>query len=120
MIKKTDKPWGWEELLAHEEKYVVKRLCMRAGHRCSLQYHEYKTETIIVVSGVLLIELAEYNVFDTNRNLVLNEYHEGQVVTIQPKVIHRMSAKNVGAVYLECSTPELDDIVRLEDDYNRI
>ena len=82
---------------------------MRAGKRCSLQYHEKKIETIYVLSGDLYIETDK----DT---IVLNP---GQTITLKPGDIHRMSAKDNDAVYLESSTPELEDVIRIEDDYGR-
>lgn len=104
----VNKPWGKEEILAVQDEYVVKRLYMTRGKRCSLQYHEHKTETVYVLSGVLLLHL------------------DGQVITmlpgdfrtIIPGEIHRMEGGE-DAVYLESSTTELEDVVRVEDDYGR-
>jgi len=104
-----DKPWGYEELIELNSKYCLKKLLMRAGKRCSLQYHEKKIETIYVLSGDLYIETDK----DT---IVLNP---GQTITLKPGDIHRMSAKDNDAVYLESSTPELEDVIRIEDDYGR-
>ncbi|KKN98948.1 hypothetical protein LCGC14_0141930 [marine sediment metagenome] len=114
-MKTIEKPWGKEEILFVGDKYVVKRLCMNPGKRCSKQYHKHKTETIYVLSGVLLIY------FD-HEILTLTK---GDHITILPGVNHRMkggltfSFPDHPAVYLECSTTELDDVVRLEDDYGR-
>jgi mannose-6-phosphate isomerase-like protein (cupin superfamily) len=108
-MKLIKKPWGQEEILEVNEKYVVKRLTMNAGHRCSLQYHEYKLETIYVLSGNLIIDDGKTS----------KSYKPGEVITIPVKEIHRMSAGKENSVYLECSTTELDDVIRISDDYNR-
>jgi len=106
-----NKPWGKEEILEKNSNYVVKRLTMFKGCRCSLQYHEFKTETIYVISGKLFLTLGS-----TQKHILLEE---NQFITINPKEIHRMSAKKEEVVYLECSTPQLDDVIRIEDDYKR-
>jgi mannose-6-phosphate isomerase len=107
------KPWGREEVIEINDKYMVKRLTMHAGHRCSLQYHKIKTETIYVLSGVLKI-------FQGENQAALEEklYSAGETLTIPPGRIHRMEGVEE-AVYLEASTPEMDDVVRLNDDYQR-
>lgn len=104
-----EKPWGYEEILENNEKYTVKRLMMKDGCQCSYQYHEKKLETIVVLSGVLTI-IGEYGEKD---------YIIGDVITIWPLEKHRMSARQGEVVYLECSTSELDDVIRLQDDYGR-
>ncbi|MBQ9246754.1 cupin domain-containing protein [bacterium] len=107
------KPWGQEEILELNDKYMLKRLTMLQGCRCSLQYHNKKRETIYVLSGELKI------IQGTNKqNLNCNIYKTGDVITIEPKIIHRMEAA-AESVYLEASTPDTDDTVRIEDDYNR-
>ena len=109
-----DKPWGSEEILEKNEQYVLKRLVMLKGRRCSLQFHNLKRETIYVLSGTLKITLGPS--LD-----LLNEtlFRSGDVITICPRYIHRMEAIE-DTIYLEASTPELDDVVRLSDDYNRV
>lgn len=108
-----EKPWGKEEVIEINDKYMVKRLTMKAGNRCSLQYHNEKTETIYVVSGILRIIQGV-----TQDSLEEGVYGAGDSVTIQPGCIHRMEGIQ-DAVYLEASTPEFDDVVRLADDYHR-
>jgi mannose-6-phosphate isomerase len=108
-----EKPWGKEELIEVNDRYVLKRLTMLAGHRCSLQYHLQKIETIIVVSGKLRIQTGE-----NPNHLISKDYGPGDSITIAPRQIHRMEGVD-DCVYLEASTPELDDVVRLKDDYNR-
>jgi mannose-6-phosphate isomerase-like protein (cupin superfamily) len=108
-----EKPWGREEVVEINEKYMVKKLTMWAGHRCSLQYHNIKKETIYVLSGVLKIIQGS-----TQDELEEKLYRAGDTITIPPGLIHRMEGVE-DAVYLEASTPEMDDVVRLVDDYQR-
>ena len=103
-----NKPWGSEEFIEHNQHYVVKRLIMKKNNRCSLQYHNEKTETIYIISGILNIHI----------NGIEKDYIQNQYVTIYPGQIHRMSGVE-DSVYLESSTTQLNDVVRIEDDYNR-
>jgi quercetin dioxygenase-like cupin family protein len=111
---KIEKPWGYEELLENNEFYVVKRLFMKQGCRCSLQYHNYKHETIYVLEGELKIAIG--NDIDSLQDII---YTKGQYIAIQNKIIHRMEG-NTDCLYLESSTNQLDDVVRIKDDYARI
>ncbi len=104
-----NKPWGYEEILETNPNYTVKRLFMKKGHQCSFQYHKKKQETIITLEGNLIILLED-------GEITLNT---GKSITIKPFEKHRMLAKNEDCLYLECSTSELDDVVRVEDDYDR-
>ncbi len=106
---KIEKPWGYENILEQNEIYVLKELFMKVGHGCSLQYHEVKRETIYVLTGRL-----EIKVNDKKR-----VYERGDSITIHPKEVHRMKAMS-DCLYLEASTPELDDVVRLDDYYGRV
>jgi mannose-6-phosphate isomerase-like protein (cupin superfamily) len=108
-----EKPWGREEVIEINDSYMVKKLTMWAGHRCSLQYHNFKMETIYVLSGVLNIIQGA-----TQDTLVGKYYRVGDTITIPPGLIHRMEGVE-DSVYLEASTPEIDDVVRLVDDYKR-
>jgi mannose-6-phosphate isomerase-like protein (cupin superfamily) len=108
-MHRIDKPWGYEEWLEVNEKYVVKRLMMKKGNQCSLQYHEAKKETVMVLSGTLTVYF----------NDQIIKMAPSDTLTIEPHDIHRMFAENEDCLYLECSTPELDDVVRIEDDYGR-
>ncbi len=111
--KVIEKPWGREEIVEINDKYMVKKLTMWAGHRCSLQYHNIKRETIYVLSGVLKI------VQGTSQDVLeVKLYRAGDAITIPPGLIHRMEGVE-DAVYIEASTPEMDDVVRLMDDYQR-
>lgn len=109
-----EKPWGSEKLLEHGP-YTLKELFMKKEHRCSKQFHDEKIETIYVVDGVL-----EVRIYDQNTGLVTqNHLVQGNTMTILPGQIHRMRGIT-NVTYLEASTPELDDVVRLEDDYGRV
>ena len=107
------KPWGQEEVIEINDRYMVKKLTMKAGHRCSLQYHNHKRETIYVLAGRLKI------VSGTKAEALSERiYQPGESVTLPTGLIHRMEGVD-DSVYLESSTPEMDDVVRLKDDYAR-
>lgn len=108
-----EKPWGREILLEKNDRYVLKQLEMNAGHRCSLQYHKFKQETFYVIKGLLKVEVGP-----TKDNLKTHLFKPGESLTLTPYTVHRMEAVE-NSVYLEASTIELDDVVRLNDDYNR-
>ena len=107
------KPWGKEEIIEINTRYMVKKLTMWAGHRCSLQYHQLKQETIYILTGKLRIYSGP-----TPDKLISKIYGPDESITLIPGVIHRMEAIE-DSVYLEASTPEIDDVVRLVDDYQR-
>ena len=86
---------------------------MWKGHRCSLQYHKIKQETIYVLSGQLRIIYG-----DDQENLGSRVFKADESITLKPGVIHRMEAVE-DCIYLEASTPEMEDVVRLSDDYQR-
>ncbi len=109
-----DKPWGKEEVIEINDKYMVKKLTMLAGKKCSLQYHNFKKETIYVLTGKLKIYTGT-----SKTDLVSKIYSSGDSITLSPGQIHRMEGV-VDSIYLEASTPEMDDVVRIADDYNRI
>lgn len=114
LFQKVEKPWGYEELVECNDKYVVKKLFMKKGHKCSLQYHKLKRETILVLSGELLISIGK-----DKESLQTKSYFQGETVTIEPYTVHRMEAAE-DCLYSETSTNELWDVVRLEDSYGRI
>ena len=114
MLKVIEKPWGKEEVIEINDKYMVKRLTMHDGHQCSIQYHEKKRETIYALSGNLTILIGDS--VETLKPIVLAP---GESYTIEPFQVHRMTAIGNDAVYLESSTPEMEDVVRLKDDYGR-
>ncbi len=112
-MKKINKPWGYELLIENNKYYSVKKLFMKKGKRCSLQFHQKKKETIYVLSGNLKITVGR-----SSKNLRKKIFRKGDFLTILPKIIHRMEAVT-DSVYLEASTSQLKDVVRLQDDYNR-
>ena len=113
-MKKIEKPWGSEEILEMNSVYMVKRLTMKAGHRCSLQYHNKKCETIYVLSGDLRIYIG-----DSPESVHARIYVGGEYVTISSGQVHRMEAVT-DSIYLESSLPDDgNDVVRLSDDYER-
>ena len=111
--RRVEKPWGYEIIWAHTDRYVGKILHVQAGHSLSLQYHEVKDETLYVLSGELkfwagtsLPELKEIKL------------RTGQSFRVPPHTIHRIEAVTDVDV-LEASTPDLDDVIRLQDEYGR-
>jgi mannose-6-phosphate isomerase len=109
-----EKPWGKEEVIEINDRYMMKRLTMLKDHRCSLQYHNHKKETIYVLSGLLRIYVGP-----TKDQLTSKIYGPQETITLSPGIVHRMEGVD-DCVYLEASTPEMDDVVRLSDDYNRV
>ena len=110
--QRVEKPWGHELIWAHTDRYVGKLLHLRQGHKLSLQYHNRKDETIYLQAGRLLF------VVDEGEGLKEKELAPGDAFHILPKMKHRMVALTDCDI-LEVSTPELDDVVRLEDAYGR-
>lgn len=112
---RTDKPWGYEVLLECNGAYAVKLLFMKSGCRCSWQFHEVKRETVVVFEGVLRVVLeGEDGVVE---EIILERLG---CLTILPGVRHRMVALDMDVLYVESSTPELGDVVRLSDDFGRV
>ena len=108
MVIRVEKPWGHEIIWACTEKYVGKILNVLAGHALSRQYHQLKDETMYISSGEADIEI----------NGTITRMGPGSVIHIPPGTIHRVLAVTDVSI-LEASTPELDDVVRLEDRYGR-
>ena len=113
-MKIIKKPWGSEEIISSNKIYAVKKLFMKRGHRCSLQFHKFKHETIFLIKGSLTVYYGKHK--DKLKSLVLKK---NQSIVLEPKIIHRMEALS-DSIYLEASSPHLQDVVRLEDDYKRI
>ncbi|MBI1815536.1 MAG: cupin domain-containing protein [Deltaproteobacteria bacterium] len=111
--RRVDKPWGYELIWAHTERYVGKTLHIEKGSALSYQYHRQKDETIHVLSGRLQLEVAEGD--EPRRVIVLTP---GESFRIHTGLRHRMIAIETCDV-LEASTAELDDVVRIEDHYGR-
>ena len=115
MNSRIEKPWGWEEILEQNDKYVVKLLHVNAGQRLSLQLHKNKTETLFLYRGV-----GHITKFDKGGSQYNFMAHFLQKVHIPKGWTHRIEASRMEDVeFLEVSTPELDDVVRIEDDYGR-
>lgn len=112
-VKIIKKPWGEEVWFAHTEHYAGKILRLKKGHRYSLQYHENKKETQYIYSGKIKLTFGEN--LDSLQEIILNP---GDKFEVNPPLIHRMEALEDSEVF-EVSTPELDDVVKLHDDYGR-
>jgi mannose-6-phosphate isomerase-like protein (cupin superfamily) len=113
MSRQVDKPWGHEEIWAETDRYVGKILYIKAGHRLSLQHHQIKDETIRILQGKMDLELEDgHGVIATTR------MEAGATAHIAPSRKHRMTAVT-DVELVEVSTPELDDVVRHQDDYGR-
>lgn len=111
---RVEKPWGYELIFAHTDKYAGKELFIKQGCKLSLQFHEKKDESIFIASGELKILLGNANEAMTSYTL-----KKGDCVRIPPLKRHRMEAVKDTSVF-EVSSPELDDVKRLQDDYGRI
>ena len=111
-VVRVEKPWGYELHWARTDRYVGKVIHVNRGHALSLQYHNQKDETIYLWSGRLQFEM------EIDGALVSREMRPGEAVHITPKTVHRMTALEDSDI-LEASTPELHDVVRLEDRYGR-
>ena len=110
---KVDKPWGYELRWAITDRYAGKILHLRKGDALSLQYHERKDEYQYVVRGAVEMELGgEDGVLTTRRMKV------GDTLHITPGTRHRLTALEDTDIF-EVSTPEIDDVIRLEDRYGR-
>jgi mannose-6-phosphate isomerase-like protein (cupin superfamily) len=109
-MRKVEKPWGFEVIWAETASYVGKLLHINAGHRLSLQFHRVKEETVYVVSGTLYV-------YDDKGGIT--KLTPGQRFHVNPLQVHRFGANESDVEIMEVSTPHLDDVVRLEDDYQR-
>ena len=100
----VDKPWGHELIWAHADAYVGKKLHIVAGHKLSMQFHAVKEETVYLLSGRMTLQT--------------HHMEPGEVRHIAPRRLHRMIAVTDCDV-MEVSTPQLDDVLRVEDAYGR-
>lgn len=112
-VERIEKPWGYELLLAHTERYAAKILCIDAGQRLSLQHHRWKDETLYLLDGEALLELGE-----ADQPQVCWPMLPDRAYRVLPGQVHRLTGATAARV-LEVSTPELGDVVRWEDDYGR-
>jgi mannose-6-phosphate isomerase-like protein (cupin superfamily) len=111
-VRRVDKPWGYELHWAITDRYVGKIIHVNKGHALSLQYHNVKDETIYLWSGRMLFEI------EIDGTLRPVEMKPGEAVHVTPKTVHRMTAIDDCDIF-EVSTPELQDVVRIEDRYGR-
>jgi len=111
--RRVDKPWGHELIWAHTDRYVGKVLVIETGKRLSLQRHLVKDESILVSSGLLRLHLE-----DDEGTICTEELGPGEHRHVPTGRVHRYEAIE-RCTLIEVSTPELDDVVRLEDDFGR-
>lgn len=112
--RRVEKPWGFELIWAHTDRYVGKLLFVRAGQSLSLQFHREKDESWYVQSGRAELELGQAGQGILNNEVVTT----GACFHFEPGTVHRVTAVEDTTI-LEVSTPHLDDVVRLEDRYGR-
>jgi len=112
--RRVDKPWGYELIWAEADAYVGKVLFVKAGESLSLQFHTVKDESWLVQSGRAKLELGSAGDAMLNEEVVAG----GACFRFRPGTVHRVTALEDTTI-IEVSTPELDDIVRLEDRYGR-
>ena len=111
-VRRVPKPWGYELIWAHTDRYVGKVLHINAGHALSVQYHNHKDETVYLLSGEMKYWV---KLGDELEDVRLSQ---GDAFRITPGTVHYMEAITDCDI-LEASTPELDDVVRLQDRYGR-
>jgi mannose-6-phosphate isomerase len=111
--RRIEKPWGYEIIWAHTGRYVGKILHIDAGRRLSYQFHKVKEETIYVLRGRLRLHSSPDDSPPQVRDL-----EPGSVFHVAPGTRHRFEAIEEVDL-LEASTPEIDDVVRIEDDHGR-
>ena len=112
-VRRVEKPWGHELVFARTDRYVGKLLHIEPGQALSLQFHHRKDETFFVANGEIELQVEE------NGDLVRRPLRQGESYHVTPGTRHRMVASPAGCELFEVSTPELDDVVRLEDRYGR-
>ena len=111
--RRVEKPWGWELVWAEADAYAGKLLFVRAGESLSLQYHEAKDESWLVQEGRARLELG-----GVGDELETIEITAGDAFRFRPRTGHRVTAIE-DTIVVEVSTTQLDDVVRLEDEYGR-
>ena len=109
-MRRVEKPWGHEIIWAETKDYVGKVLHINAGHRLSKQYHETKEETVYVLSGIL---------YNYEADGTVTKVLPGESFHVNVGQVHRFGANESNVEIVEVSTAYLDDVVRLEDDYDR-
>uniref|UniRef100_A0A6M3JAM2 Putative mannose-6-phosphate isomerase n=1 Tax=viral metagenome TaxID=1070528 RepID=A0A6M3JAM2_9ZZZZ len=107
-MKIVTKPWGYEKWISVTDKYVMKEIFMVAGKRCSLQYHKAKEESNYILEGKCILEIDGEAL----------ELIKGDFFHVKPPAVHRVEAIE-NLTMIEVSTPEVDDVVRIKDDFDR-
>jgi mannose-6-phosphate isomerase len=110
---RVEKPWGYELHWAVTDRYVGKLIHVNRGEALSLQYHRLKDEFQYVVKGSVEMEIG-----DSEAQLTTRRMQAGDTLHITPGTRHRLTALEDTDIF-EVSTPEMDDVVRLEDRYGR-
>lgn len=109
---KSEKQWGFETLFAVTSRIALKQVTIKPREALSRQFHSVKDELYLVIEGRGQLELGR-------EAEIVHELSLGDVVHIPPKTIHRLVAADEGIVIIEASTPEVTDIIRLDDRYDR-
>jgi len=112
--RKVEKPWGYELIWAESERYVGKVLFVKAGQSLSLQFHRVKDESWLVQAGRARLELGSAGETMLKEEVI----GPGATFRFRPGTVHRVTALEDTTI-VEVSTTELDDVVRLEDQYGR-
>src|SRR3954464_7858481 len=113
-VERVEKPWGYELIWALTEVYCGKLLFVKAGHSLSLQFHREKDESWFVQSGRARLELGRAGQSVLQEEVI----GPGAAFHYEPGTVHRVTAVEDTTI-LEVSTPQLGDVVRLEDSYGR-
>ena len=113
LVKYVEKHWGYEKWIAVTDSYALKEIFLKKDCRCSLQYHEQKEEHSYLLKGKVAVEED-----DEAGNLVTNIYEPGGCWHEKPHARHRVTAIE-DSTFIEVSTPHLDDVVRIQDDFGR-
>jgi mannose-6-phosphate isomerase len=113
-VRRIEKPWGYELIWALADDYCGKVLFVKAGSALSLQFHREKDESWLVQSGRAKLELGEVGARVLDEEVI----GPGAAFHFRPGTVHRVTALEDTTI-LEVSTPQIDDVVRLEDRYGR-
>jgi mannose-6-phosphate isomerase len=113
-VNRVEKPWGYELVYAATDRYLGKIIFIRAGEQLSLQFHKEKDETLYVHSGRV-----EFEIGDPGKPMDIEVVAPGRAFHLPPGTVHRLRALE-DSVILEVSTPDVNDVVRLEDRYGRV
>jgi hypothetical protein len=122
--KTVKKPWGYEIWMTGDsaETFVLKKIFLKAGSRTSLQYHQYKRETNFLYFGSAILhsapDLRTSPEHCSSKDIFTQPLDSGSVVDVFPRAVHRLEAVTDICLY-EISTPEVDDVIRIQDDSGR-